>query len=94
MADSTPLVTDAGASAKPQYSVTMVWRTVRGKPVYTIASGWRSVVRGMGLKEGDHIQLEPVSRDPWRLKLAVLSSAANGLPLDRPGVRMRKAEVS
>ena len=56
---------------------------------YRISSGWLAVVRDLKLKAGDRVQLEPISRDPWRLRLTLLPTESdrllplNGEPLSR-----------
>ena len=39
---------------------------------------WPALVKALELKAGDRVQLEPLSRDPWRLRLTLLSAAWNG----------------
>ena len=37
-----------------------------------IGSGWAAVAHDLGLKVGDQVRLQPISRDPWRLRLTLL----------------------
>ena len=41
---------------------------------YYISDGWPAVVRALGLKNGDRVQLELLSRDPCRLRLSLLQA--------------------
>ena len=66
-----------------EYSVTIVvLARSRERYQYFISGGWQALARGLGLKVGDRVQLEPLSRDPWRLRLALLppSAAPSGAP--------------
>ena len=66
-------MTGAGPIFFSETGVSILRSTQRsGKVRYSIGSGWLAVVRALGLKAGDRVQLEPVSRDPWRLRLTVL----------------------
>ena len=62
---------------------------------YRISSGWLAVVRDLKLKAGDRVQLEPISRDPWRLRLTVLPTESGRLPTvnAEPLPRGNEAEV-
>ena len=63
----------AGPTCSSDTGVSILRSTRRSGTVhYSIGSSWLAVVRALGLKAGDRVQLEPVSRDPWRLRLSVL----------------------
>ena len=57
-----------------QYNVTVAQYTYNKWKQYTVL-GWRVVLRDLGLKAGDRVQLNPVCRDPWRFHLTVLPAA-------------------
>lgn len=52
-----------------EYGVTFNASTT--KLQYSIA-GWRAVAWGLALVAGSRLQLEPISRGPWRLRLTLL----------------------
>lgn len=53
-----------------EYDVKITSRMCQNNLSYSIRAGWPAVA--MGLKGGDRVQLEPVSREPWRLRLTLL----------------------
>lgn len=68
------LVGGAGpnASSYCEYSVTIVvLARSRQRYQYFISGGWQALARGLGLTVGDRVQLQPLSRDPWRLRLSL-----------------------
>ena len=68
-------VMDAADSSSPaEYNISMKAHRNRnnGCTQYRIGVGWPAAARGMQLRVGDLVQLEPVCRDPWRLRLSLL----------------------
>ena len=66
---------DAADSPSPaEYNVSIKEhrKMINTKTEYRITIGWLAAVRGMQLRVGDLMQLEPVCRDPWRLRLSLL----------------------
>ena len=61
--------------------------TLRGqKSVYRLGAGWPEVQRSLGLPASMRLRMEPVSRDPWVLRLTPLpeergARLASGLSL-------------
>ena len=88
---------DAGSSLMSDYGITIISnkRLDCAGQEYRIIGGWQAVVRDLRLKAGDRVQLEPISRNPWRLRLTVLPTESGRLlPLNaEPLPRGSEAEV-
>ena len=66
---------DAADSPSPveyDISIKSYWNRADGCTQFFIGHGWTAAVRGMQLRVGDLVQLEPVCRDAWRLRLSLL----------------------
>ena len=62
----------ADSSSTAEYDISMKAYREEGSKQFVIGHGWTAAVRGMQLRVGDLVQLEPVCRDPWRLRLSLL----------------------
>ena len=91
-------VDDAGPGVLSEYSVMVTAQSQKGEgPIqrYLISGGWPAVARDLKLKAGDRVQLKPVSRDPWRLRLTLLPTDSGRLQTlnAEPQPRGSEAEV-
>ena len=67
----------AGSGRQSDFGVAVVKRTASWGQNFTI-SGWGAVQRALGLQSGNRVQLDPISRDPWHLRLSLLPAVADG----------------
>lgn len=65
-------MTAAGLAIASEYGVRVLSSTGVRCQQYHISVGWPAVLWGLRLKAGDRLQLEPISRAPWRLRLTLL----------------------
>ena len=64
----------ADSPSRVEYDIRIksYWNRADGPTKFYIGVGWHAAVRGLQLRVGDLVQLEPVCRDPWRLRLSLL----------------------